>query len=1053
MRRVVMALAAVIALGGCKFTTDRQLGKGEIRGQVAFVNDQHQTLPVKGARVAVENSRLGIKTDDTGSFVFRGMSPGSYSFRISADVKGDGTSNAGLRIRNQVLEGASQDAVGGLDLGKIVIGGLGSIKGSVTQAGTGVSGATVVVQGLAQTATDSTGAFTFSNLFPGDYDLAVLAPQDGKFAVLQGDGVKGSVAAQATTLLTPFDLGSAELTNQGAVFGVAKETGADDNSKIPVVATIAGGTPPDAVYTDMNGRYNEGSLAPGVYSVTFGDPQNVGALSITISNIVVAGTNAVEIPTVYLPTADTSCGLNTSNGAPNVDTDNDGIGDACDNCPTAPNADQRDSLANGIGDACRLPSNSPACVATDTTCGRWTVLDDRPTIREGMGFVHAAGRSRLLVFGGRTGTFSTAVAEPYVWSTPWPLAAGTSPVWSRFVVRGTAPSLTSAYQAVYIPDAVNPTNPANDQVLSFDGATLTSLTFDAGGNPSKWTVLTASGIPPMARTGVATAYDALRNRLIVFGGQSTGTSTMSLGDLWQVSLTGAPTWSPVAVQTDASNPVGRTNAAMIYDRNADRLVLFGGVQSGTGLNDLWALPLASTGPARWSQLIGGGTSGPAAQGDASLVYDPLTMNLLLVDFSSAAWTVTSPSPASGSPAAWTSALMPTGTPLPGRSAAGAIFIPDPASSGAATVAFFGGTSMATGSASNDLWTLSLTGSMSGAWANPQASQDSIVGASACYDPTGKDLVIVDGQGGISGFDQAQVLIGNPLMPSSWVSVFPSGPSPSMPTPRSFSVSAYDAAQKRLLLFGGSYGQNDTWSLSLGGGPSWTPLDAAAVPLSTGPRLSDPVGVYDDANQQLLVYGGTPRLPGNGPIAGSASDVYVRPLPSGSPGIWQKLSVAGTAPAGRTQAAGVYDRARQRLFVFGGVGANEKTLGDLWTLSLPKNAAGSIEQPTWAEVTPKGSAPSPRAAATMIYDEANRRILMFGGVSVTTTSGSTTAKASAQLFSLELDTEPPTWHSLCPIGAGPSPRSRTTVVPTPSSLVFFGGSLDATEATLGTDNAV
>lgn len=34
------------------------------------------------------------------------------------------------------------------------------------------------------------------------------------------------------------------------------------------------------------------------------------------------------------------------------DTDGDGVGDACDNCPTVPNSDQKDCNGNGLGDAC-----------------------------------------------------------------------------------------------------------------------------------------------------------------------------------------------------------------------------------------------------------------------------------------------------------------------------------------------------------------------------------------------------------------------------------------------------------------------------------------------------------------------------------------------------------------------------------------------------------------------------------------------------------------------------------------------------------------------------
>lgn len=43
-----------------------------------------------------------------------------------------------------------------------------------------------------------------------------------------------------------------------------------------------------------------------------------------------------------------------------ADFDSDGVGDACDNCPAVPNADQTDSDGDGVGDLCDADPINPA---------------------------------------------------------------------------------------------------------------------------------------------------------------------------------------------------------------------------------------------------------------------------------------------------------------------------------------------------------------------------------------------------------------------------------------------------------------------------------------------------------------------------------------------------------------------------------------------------------------------------------------------------------------------------------------------------------------------
>src|SRR5207249_7456227 len=80
------------------------------------------------------------------------------------------------------------------------------------------------------------------------------------------------------------------------------------------------------------------------------------------------------------------------------------------------------------------------------------------------------------------------------------------------------------------------------------------------------------------------------------------------------------------VKGDAAGtlPEGRGNHTMIYDSARDRIVMFGGGPDGPDLNDLWQLTLSGT--PTWIQLSPAGT--PPAGGNGSGVYDPVGDRLI-----------------------------------------------------------------------------------------------------------------------------------------------------------------------------------------------------------------------------------------------------------------------------------------------------------------------------------------------------------------------------------------------------------------------------------------
>jgi len=98
------------------------------------------------------------------------------------------------------------------------------------------------------------------------------------------------------------------------------------------------------------------------------------------------------------------------------------------------------------------------------------------------------------------------------------------------------------------------------------------------GAPS-WTQLTPGGSPPPGLTAPAVAYDPVRNKLIVFGGnQSEGSCGGERNDVWTLSnangLGGTTVWTHLSLS--GSLPSRRWYASAVYDPNDDRFTIFGG---------------------------------------------------------------------------------------------------------------------------------------------------------------------------------------------------------------------------------------------------------------------------------------------------------------------------------------------------------------------------------------------------------------------------------------------------------------------------------------------
>ena len=102
--------------------------------------------------------------------------------------------------------------------------------------------------------------------------------------------------------------------------------------------------------------------------------------------------------------------------------------------------------------------------------------------------------------------------------------------------------------------------------------------FDEG----SWTRLAPATSPP-ARADASIAYDAERERALLFGGF--GNETRDLSDSW---VWDGQTWSDVTPALPRLSPPARRSAAMAYDPDRDEAVLFGGWNPRIGVfGDTW----------------------------------------------------------------------------------------------------------------------------------------------------------------------------------------------------------------------------------------------------------------------------------------------------------------------------------------------------------------------------------------------------------------------------------------------------------------------------------
>lgn len=216
----------------------------------------------------------------------------------------------------------------------------------------------------------------------------------------------------------------------------------------------------------------------------------------------------------------------------------------------------------------------------DIAANEWrnVVTDSAPEARFGMAATYDAARKRVLLFAGQQSSFFNDV-----WA--FDVEAET---WSKLETTGTPPVARYGTSAVI--------DPVADTLIISHGFASGRFddTFALDLNTNEWRDISPE-TRPLRRCLHESIFDPVSNKMILFGGCSSGSGPCPQGDLWSFDPA-AGTWTEI--KPEGEIPSARSNPSLVADTDG-KTWLFGGRDDAGAFNgELWLLDPAT---GRWEK--------------------------------------------------------------------------------------------------------------------------------------------------------------------------------------------------------------------------------------------------------------------------------------------------------------------------------------------------------------------------------------------------------------------------------------------------------------------